>query len=80
MMHMIVNDQVPQDALQTQLATLLVEVQTLQAENARLQAALQAAQQRIAELEREKQQVRDELNTLKQAPFRPRRRKAARQA
>lgn len=80
MMHMIVNGPVSQDALQTQLAALLVEVQTLQAENARLQASLQAAQQRIAELEREKQPVRDELNTLKQAPFRPRRRKAARQA
>jgi transposase len=62
-------------AIQGQLAALQAEVEALRAENTRLRAELQAAHQRIAELEDENLRLRAELQALKQAPFTPRRRR-----
>jgi len=63
------------EAIQARLAALQAEVETLRAENTGLRLELQAAQQRVAELEGEKQRLSEELKTLKQAPFQPRRRR-----
>lgn len=63
------------EAIQAQLAAVQAEVETLRAENTGLRVELQAAQQRVAELEGEKQRLSEELKALKQAPFQPRRRR-----
>lgn len=68
-MGMLDNAQVFPDAIPAHLATLHAEVQRRRAENAQLRQDLTAAQQRIAALEQEKQQLRTELNNLKQAPL-----------
>ena len=65
------------DELRATVLALRVQVEHLQAENARLQTALTQAQQRLAELEGVNQQLQVKLNTLKQAPFQARRRRKA---
>lgn len=55
--------------------TLSQRLQDLEARVAQLRAALQTAQQRVAELTAENERLREEVKTLKQAPFQPRRRR-----
>ncbi len=62
-------------ALQAQLAALQTVSEAWRVENADLRVALQAAQQRVTELEGENQRLSEELKALKQAPFQPRRRR-----
>ncbi len=65
------------DELCVMVLALRLQVEHLQAENARLQAELAQAQQRIGELAGVNQRLQTELNTLKQAPFQARRRRKA---
>lgn len=62
-------------AILQRLATLEAEMDTLRTENTRLRTELAMAQQRISELEETNARLREEVKTLKQAPFQARRRR-----
>lgn len=65
------------DEFNAMLLACRLQMEHLQAENARLQTELAQAQQRLGELESAHQRLQTEVNTLKQAPFQARRRRKA---